>query len=292
LGLLAQQNQQLELARTLFRAGKYPQCIAACDEQLKTHFEQSETYLLRAKANIELEEFPLAINDLNASIKRNKQNAEAFNLRGYCYFNSNDYRLARIDFIEACYLDDSSHASYFYNLANVEQHMHKNREAIKSYTKAIQMDQAYSAAYANRGHIYLKQMEYNLAMRDIDSALKYDQQNEELFLYRGMTLTALKRNKEALAMFNRCLRLKPDDHSAYYNKGRVYCQMKDYKKAVANFDTAISLKPSFEIAYFDRAVALLEIDPKQHKEAACNDFAKAIQLGFLDAAMYLKKYCE
>lgn len=290
MGVYGQIDKLYNAALQSFEQGKYTECITQCDEALKTHYLQAETYLLRGKANLELGQYALAIDDLTAAIRRNKKDPVAYGLRGYCHFIFHDYKQARLDLIEACYLDSGS-ALYLYNLGNVEQHMLKTNDAIKSYTMAIQRKPGYPEAYTNRGHIYLKRNEFALAIRDLDSALKYNQNTEELFLYRGMALTSLKRNKEAIDMFSRCIRLKPDDASAYYNRGRVYYQMKDFKTATADFDTAIILKPTLEIAYFNRALALLETD-RNLRSKACEDFSKAIELGFLDAVNYLKKYCE
>lgn len=271
--------------------GDYGECIEACDEQLKTHFEQSKAYLLKARSYIELGHYVMAIDELNSCLKREK-NAAGYALRAYCLFLTKDYKLARLDLIEACYLDPSN-ALYYYNLGNIEQHMKKYSEACKSYALAIKYKPEYAEAYSNRGFINLQRSELTMALLDIDSALKYNRNgnNEELFLYRGMALSALKRNKEAIDMFNRCIRMKPTDAGAYYNRGRAYYQMKNFKVAIANFDTAVTLKPSLEIAYFNRALAKMELD-KYNKRSACDDLGKAIELGFLEALPYLKKYCE
>ncbi|MES2558466.1 MAG: tetratricopeptide repeat protein [Bacteroidota bacterium] len=292
LTLWAQPTRYLLLADSLFRSGKFEPCIEACDEQLKTHFEQTKAYLLKARSYIEMGHYILAIDELNSCIKRDKKNAAAYALRAYCQFMNKDYKLSRLDLIEACYLD-TGNALYHYNLGNIEQHMKKYSEACKSYALAIKYKPEYAEAYSNRGFINLERYEFTEALMDIDSALKYNRNgsNEELFLYRGMTLSALKKNKEAIEMFNRCISMKPNHAAAYYNRGRAYYQIKNFKPAIANFDTAIALKPKFDIAYFNRALAKMELD-KHNKKTACDDLGKAIQLGFLEALPYLKKYCE
>lgn len=292
LSLWAQSSLYLKTADSLFQAKKYIQCIDACNEQLKTHFEQSKTYMLKAKAYIELGHFVLAIEELDACINRDKKNAAAYALRGYAHFMNKDYKPSRLDLIEACYID-TTNALYYYNLGNIEQHMKKYSEACKSYALAIKYKPEYAEAYSNRGFINLERNEFSQALLDIDSALKYNRNghNEELFLYRGMTLASLKRNTEAIDMFNRCIRMKPDDAAAYYNRGRIYHQLRNFTAAIANFDTAVTLKPTMEIAYFNRALARMEVD-KNNRKNACDDLAKAIEYGFLEALPYLKKYCE
>jgi tetratricopeptide (TPR) repeat protein len=292
LTLWAQPTQQLLIADSLFHAGRYEQCIEACNEQLKTHFEQSKTYLLKARSYVEMGHYVMAIDELNTCMRWDSKNAAAYALRAYCHFMNKDYKPSRLDLIEACYLD-TSNALYHYNLGNIEQHMKKYTEACKSYALAIRYKPEYAEAYSNRGFINLQRNEFAQALLDIDSALKYNRSgsNKALFLYRGMTLTALKRNKEAIQMFNRCIRMKPDDASAYFYRGRTYYQLKDFKTATANFDTAITLKPTLEIAYFNRALANIELD-KNNKRTACADLEKAVQLGYIEALPYLKKYCE
>jgi tetratricopeptide (TPR) repeat protein len=290
--MFAQPTKYLLIADSLFQSGKYNDCLTACEEQLKTHFEQSKTHILKARAYAELKQYIMAIDELDVCIKRDRKNAAAYALRAYCHFMNKDYKPARLDLIEACYLD-TTNALYYYNLGNIEQHMKKYGEACKSYSLAIKCKPEYAKAYSNRGFIYLEQNEFSLALLDLDSALKHNRSgsNHHLLLYRGMALTSLKRNKEALDMFNKCIALKPTDAAAYYNRGRVYYQLKNYKIATANFDTAITLKPTFELAYLNRALSKIEQDVS-NKKTACDDLGKAIEFGLLDALPYLKKYCE
>ncbi len=73
---------------------------------------------------------------------------------GYCHFLSKDYKLARLDLIEACELDSSS-ALYFYNRECGTSYKMRLNDAIKRGAAAIRRKPEYAEPYINRGHIYL-----------------------------------------------------------------------------------------------------------------------------------------
>ncbi len=287
---MAQSSEQLQEAKRLYTANKYNETIDLCEQVIKSHKLRDEAYLLKGKSNMELGIFTYAIADFTEAIKFNRKHAESYALRAYCYFRFKEYRLARYDLIEACILD-TSNALYHYNLGDVEQHMNKLNEAIKSYTLAIHHNPYYVEAYKNRGHLYLSKREYALAVQDFDSALKYNQNSPELFLYRGMALVPQKKYKEASQMFNRCIKLKPANAAAFYNRGRVKFEVRDFDGAIKDFDTSISYDDQMEIAYFNRALAIAELD-KRNKHKACEDLKRAIDLGYTEGVYYLKKFCE
>lgn len=289
-GGLSYAQPSIQVAEKLYDGSHYHEAIATCDTLIAERSYRAEAWLIRGKSNLQLGIFTYAINDFTEALRFDRNQAEAYALRAYSYFRLKEYRLARYDLIEATTLD-TSNALYFYNLGDIEHHMHKLNEAIKSYSNAIRFNPYYIEAYKNRGHLYLGKQEFGAAIQDFDSALKYNQNSPELMLYRGMALVPLKRFKEALSMFDRCIRLKPDNPAAYYNRGRVRYEVRDYKGAIADFDTAITKDPQMEIAWFNRALAKMEAD-KKNKFSSCDDFNEAARLGYTEALFYLKKYCE
>lgn len=280
----------LQQAEWNYQHSLFHPTISLCDSLIAEKTNRAEAWFLRGKANMQLGVYTYAIHDFTESLRFEEKQPEAYALRAYCYFRLKEYRLARYDLIEATQMD-TSNALYFYNLGDIEHHMNKSGEALKSYTKAIALNPFYVEAYKNRGHLHLNKQQFNAAIRDFDSALKYNQNSPELMLYRGMALVPLKQYKEAIAMFNRCLRLKTDNPAAYYNRGRVYYDMRHYEQAIGDFDTAITQDPQMEIAYFNRGLAKLELN-KKNRLSACDDFRKAASIGYTEALHYLKKYCE
>lgn len=251
---------------------------------------QYEAFRIRAKAYLELGYYTLCTEDLNYLMNHTFPRASDFANRGYAFFMLQEYKAARSDFRKAFELDTTS-ALFAFNLANSEDALNKWKEARLNYTKAIKLKPDYTEAYTKRGHILLKQELFTQAIMDFDSALKYHQNDGLLLLYRGMALTSLKKYKEAIVLFDRCIRLKSNIAPAYYNRGLARFQQRDYKNAQADLDSAIMINPNMEIAYYNRALCKMELAPKSYP-TACDDFQKAVSLGFMEALVYLKKYCE
>jgi tetratricopeptide (TPR) repeat protein len=70
--------------------------------------------------------------------------------------------------------------------------------------------------------------------------------------------------------------------------GNVYQGSRSYAKAIDAYDVCIALRPDFELAYFKRGLSKLEIN---QQERGCEDLQQALSLGYVDALMYLKKFC-
>jgi tetratricopeptide (TPR) repeat protein len=78
------------------------------------------------------------------------------------------------------------------------------QQAIKDYSRAIELDSVDVAAYNNRGNSYYELTEYQLALTD----------------------------------FNKSLQLKPDYPKAYINRGLVYYQLDSHQQACNDFQNA------------------------------------------------------
>lgn len=281
---------RLDSARAALNRNDFIYAAAWSRQIIETDSRQYEAFRIRAKAYMELGYYTLCTEDLNYLMNHTPPVANDFANRGYAFFMLQEYKAARSDFRKAFEMDTTS-ALYAFNLARVEDALYKWKEARAHYTNAIKLKPDYTEAYTKRGQILLMQEQFSAAIMDFDSALKYRQNDGLLLLYRGMALTSLKQYKEAIALFDRCIRLKSNMASAYFNRGLVRFQQRDYRNAQADLDSAIMINPYMEIAYYNRALCKMELAPKGYP-TACDDFQKAVSLGFMEALSYLKKYCE
>lgn len=154
------------------------------------------------------QEFLPEIIERTLAIKNNTNNAIAYFYRGLAY----------------------------YNLKNYDQ-------AIKDYSKAIELDSDYAWAYSNRGLVY------------------YDLQNYE----------------QAISDYDKALELNPIYIDAYNNRGNAYLVLRNYSRAISDYTEAIKIDPNFAMAYNNRGVAYEEFGEIEKAE---KNFAKARELGF------------
>lgn len=95
--------------------------------------------------------------------------------------------------------------------------------------------------------------------------------------------------KAALADFTKALRLEPGFCFALYNRAYVKCLLNDFYGANFDYEQAIKQNPEFADAYFNNGFLLYYLNLKQ---AACENFSKAGELGIKDAFSIIKKNCN
>lgn len=91
---------------------------------------------------------------------------------------------------------------------------HKYLAAIKSFTKAIDIDNINHKAFNNRGLVFNKLRIYEMAQRDFEAAIK----------------------------------LHPKLAHIYYNLANVYLRKQNYVEAYMNYSKAINIDPDFDLA--------------------------------------------
>jgi tetratricopeptide (TPR) repeat protein len=101
-------------------------------------------------------------------------------------------------------------------------------------------------------------------------------ENPKLYLSRARMYLALGKSQEAKADLKVYLENHPDDARALINRAGTRFPA-DMEGAVTDCNKAIALEPENKNAWFLRGLAHSELGSK---EQACEDFSKAIDLGF------------
>jgi tetratricopeptide (TPR) repeat protein len=150
------------------------------------------------------------------------------------------------------------------------------QQAIKSFTKAIQLNPRYISAYFSRAIVYEQVEEFQKALADYNKLLSLFPENYEVYNNRGvLKKTELNDIQGALQDLNQAIALNPKYAIAYNNRGVL---KKDYLNdatgALADFNQAITLEPQSSDAYNNRGLL------KEYKLAdlpgAIADFNRAI----------------
>jgi Tfp pilus assembly protein PilF len=110
----------------------------------------------------------------------------------------------------------------------------------------------------DRGIVYLRRREGDLALADFDEVISRDRQNAEAHLNRGAALVQLQRHGEAIAAITEALGLGVmEPHKAYYNRGAAREALGDLRGAYEDYSTALEIQPDWgpanaELARFAR----------------------------------------
>lgn len=144
--------------------------------------------------------------------------------------------------------------------------------AIAAYTKAVELDPDFAAAYNNRGVAYSQQKDYEAAVKDLTRAIALDPKLASAYTNRGSALRSLKRIEEAVADYTKSIELGPSPE-AFYNRGAAYEEKGDADAALADYTRAVELDPKLAPAYVNRGIVLLQ---KGREAEADKDF----EIGF------------
>ena len=129
---------------------------------------------------------------------------------------------------------------------------------------------------------------YELAIIDYSNAIKESPEFVEAYFQRGCAKHYSDDYKGAIEDFNKAIELRPDSEMFYKQRGSSKTMLKDYNGAISDCDKAIELKPDYDKAYALRGILKIELGQVD----GCNDLAKAGEYGYVNAAIFIKKYCK
>lgn len=95
-------------------------------------------------------------------------------------------------------------------LTYVNQKQYEN--ALKEFTRAIEIHPQYATAYANRGLVYMQQKKYNKALDDLNKAVKLDPDNKMIHYNLTAYYSQQKQLDRALDSLDMALKLGFDDY--------------------------------------------------------------------------------
>jgi serine protease Do len=131
--------------------------------------------------------------------------------------------------------------------------------ALRSSTRALQINPRFAAAYSLRGSIRYLTQDYSGAIADFSQAVQLDSNLASAYLGRGLSQSAMNNPEGALLDYTKAIQLSPDSLS-YYNRGVV--QLNQGNRAAAQED----LQKSADIALmnnnrpdYDQAMEALKI---------------------------------
>ena len=155
------------------------------------------------------------------------------------------------------------------------------KEAINNYNKVIELDPIDPYVYYNRGLSYYKLEKYDEAIIDYNKAIALDPTAPCNYGDRGLSYHNLGRYDEAISDFNKAIELdintntSPTYREVYFNRANLYNDLKDHKKAINDFNEAIDIDKKYKEAYNNRAGTYFNLG---EFDKAINDYTDAINL--------------
>jgi tetratricopeptide (TPR) repeat protein len=124
----------------------------------------------------------------------------------------------------------------------------KTEEALAEFDKAIAIDPHHAEALYNRGLLYQRQRQHQLAIDDFTSANGLTPQRAEPLLGRAISYIAMERFKEAAADLDEAVQADSQNAQAWTTRGLAYERLGDRDKAKASYARALAIRPKDEAA--------------------------------------------
>lgn len=273
-------EKNLADARQKFAKKNYEGSLELLNKILATDKNNVDAYVLRGQVKTELKDNGGAMADYNKVIKLDSNNYTALANRGHINSKLKKYDLALKDLNKAQAKQPDSASAYEYR-AEIYFLSKKTELAAADYSKAISLKPNDKTLLHKRAECYAILQKPELVLADYQKALELDPKDLEARMYIAYNFLETERYAESKAMYEQLY--KEDKKNTYVlnNYGWVLFKLGEDKKSVDLLAQSVEIWP--QNAYTYRYLALIFLH-HQDKEQACESIKKGLFYG------YTKKY--
>ena len=145
-------------------------------------------------------------------------------------------------------------------------------KAAKLLDEAIMADPRNADAHNNIGNILMASGKYREAIISYTRAIELSGGQELILFNRGYAYLLIGDKKKALKDFSDVIEQNPDHFQSLSFRGQLRLQSGDFEGAISDFSHVLALRPDEGTAYASRGVSRASLD---RKVAALEDFTKA-----------------
>ena len=137
-----------------------------------------------------------------------------------------------------------------YNISGaVNTALRRYDEAIKSYSKTLEIKTDYAVAHNNIGTTLKAKGDFESAIKSYKSALKINPKYSMAYNNLGVLLSELGDIDAAIQYYRKAIKMNPNYATAYNNLGVLLKDRGETKKAIANYNIALKIKPDYAEAH-------------------------------------------
>ena len=175
-------------------------------------------------------------------------------------------------------------ALLFSNLGTVQRRMGRNKEALESYSLALNLTPYSITMLLNRASLYLEMDYLDKAYVDYCNVIDLDAKNTEALQFRAYIYMRRRQYQEAKNDYQSLLETLPDDKTARIGMAMVNQKMQRYREALEEFNRLIVDYPK-DVSLL-KARAELEVDMNT-LDLALLDLENAVRMAPNDAEPYV-----
>ncbi len=141
-----------------------------------------------------------------------------------------------------------------YNRGNIYKKMHKDKDAIRDYSKAISLNPQFAVAFTNRAEVFSSLQNNQGALKDYSVVIQLDPKNGVAYYNRGRIYYQMGYIDMAIRDYTRAIENDPLLSKAYYNRGVSHIGTGNYTQAIKDYNSAIEINPDYARAYYNLAL--------------------------------------
>jgi len=164
----------------------------------------------------------------------------------------------------------------------------ENNQKIDLYSKAIESNPRFTAAFNNRGISYFEKKEYDSAIADFNNVLKLDPHKVITHYYLGNCYLEIRNYELAQNNYSIAIQNGFSDTSVYINRGLCRYKMGNYNSALEDLTIVIKMDSTSVKAFTYRAQCYFAINDYDH---AIADYKTLIMLDPQNSTNYYNLGC-
>jgi tetratricopeptide (TPR) repeat protein len=139
----------------------------------------------------------------------------------------------------------------YFNLGFLYEQVGGKEEAIRFYTRAVQMQPDYKQALVNLATLYQDAGNYKMALGLYERLLHFHPKFVAGYLNMGMIFNALGDQSRARQFYLKVIKLDPGNGSAYFDLGYLSESQGELQEAINYYEKAIDTNPKNAEAYYN-----------------------------------------
>ncbi|MFP4364269.1 MAG: tetratricopeptide repeat protein [Spirochaetia bacterium] len=172
-------------------------------------------------------------------------------------------------------VQEPNHPAGYILLGTVEVNRHNYHKAVKSFLRALKIDQRNVEALNNLAVAYRLQGEVSRALASVKQALSISPNRGDIHYNLGNIYKQQKSYTKAVAAYKKTIELQPDFVLAYNNLGTVYEAQEDYEKAVHYYLKGLDIDTNHPTLRYNLGVAYQKTGKN---EKAIAEFERALKI--------------
>ncbi len=210
----------LKKARLYLIMKDYENCAASVQQALEIDPNLADAYYIKGMALMENDKMEQAIKSFQRSVNINQSHFEALMQLGYIW-EKRDPKMS-IEYFKSAIKANPQSTEALYDLGLLYQENEKPEKAIKSYEEINRIDPLNKLAFYNIGYINLVYLDkYSEGVTYFTKAIDLDPAYTDAWYNRGYCFELMKNKEEARSNYQQVLKLKENDTKAIDGMNRL-----------------------------------------------------------------------